>query len=367
MKSIFLIILIAVLSGTCVSVQNGSEQSGGYLSKSWRQVATGMPDVWYRSEDARRVAENLLLTQKDIGGWAKNQHYHRMFSEAEKADFQEEKGEPGATFDNGATITELRFLAKVYAHHKDQRYREAFEKGLSYIFISQYENGGWPQFYPVRADYSSHITFNDDAMINVMVLLRDLYSDHEAFATLQLSDEVKLKARKAFDNGVECILKTQIRIDGQLTVWCAQHDERTFAPAKARNYELPSFSGAESVDITRLLMDVEDPSEAVIAAVGGAIRWFEGHQIKGVRVERSVGPGGSRNKVVIEDPDASALWARFYDLETGQPFFCDRDGIKKASLAELGSERRNGYRWYTDAPARLLEAYPEWKKRVGVE
>lgn len=366
MKRIYLIILIPALSTTLVSAQSGSEDSGGYLSLSWRQVATGMPDEWYGSGEAMRVAENILLTQKNIGGWAKNKQYHRVFSESERADFLEEK-EDGATFDNGATIMELRFLAKAYNHLKDQRYRAAFEKGLNYIFISQYENGGWPQFYPVRAAYSGQITYNDNAMINVMVLLRDLYSDHEDFAAQQLSDEVKLKARKAFDRGVDCILKTQIIVNGRPTVWCAQHDEKTFAPAKARKYELPSFSGAESAGITELLMDIEDPSEAVIAAVNGAIRWFEGHRIKGLRVERRIGPDGRRNKVVIEDPDAPALWGRFYDLETGQPFFCDRDGIKKASLAEIGYERRNGYRWYTDDPGRLLEVYPEWKKRVGVE
>jgi hypothetical protein len=28
---------------------------------------------------------------------------------------------------------------------------------------------------------------------------------------------------------VECILKTQVVQEGKLTVWCAQHDERTLA------------------------------------------------------------------------------------------------------------------------------------------
>ena len=32
----------------------------------------------------------------------------------------------------------------------------------------------------------------------------------------------------------------------------------------------------------------------------------------------------------FKDSTALAQWARFYDLETGKPFFCDRDGIKKA-------------------------------------
>ena len=34
--------------------------------------------------------------------------------------------------------------------------------------------------------------------------------------------------------GLDVIVKTQIRRDGVLTVWCAQHDETTLAPAWAR-------------------------------------------------------------------------------------------------------------------------------------
>ena len=151
MKSPFLTYLLLALTSAFVSAQDVKpEKSADYLSRSWNQVATGMPAAWYGSEEAKRVAENVLLSQKNIGGWEKNKPYHHAMSEAEKADYIKGKSEVGATFDNGATITELEFLAKVYSQTKDARYKEAFEKGLNYIFISQYENGGWPQFYPVR-------------------------------------------------------------------------------------------------------------------------------------------------------------------------------------------------------------------------
>jgi hypothetical protein len=54
-----------------------------------------------------------------------------------------------------------------------------------------------------------------------------------------LGDAERARARQAIDKGVECILKTQVVQEGKLTVWCAQHDERTLAPAKARAYERP--------------------------------------------------------------------------------------------------------------------------------
>ena len=57
------------------------------------------------------------------------------------------------------------------------------------------------------------------------------------------------------------------------------------------------------------------------------------------------------------------MWARFYDLETELPYVCDRDGIKKKSLEEIGYERRNGYSWYTDKPQEVLGKYPVWKAK----
>ena len=69
-------------------------------------------------------------------------------------------------------------------------------------------------------------------MINVMNLLRDVSNGKSPFT--YLPESTRQKAQKAIDKGVECILKTQVKQHGKLTVWCAQHDRETFAPAKAR-------------------------------------------------------------------------------------------------------------------------------------
>ncbi|MEZ4939725.1 MAG: pectate lyase [Saprospiraceae bacterium] len=367
MKFACLISILITLTSSITRLPAQENDPDAYRNKRWQQVATRMPADWYGTEAAKSVAENVLFAQKEIGGWAKNKPYHHEFSEGEKAEFLESKDEPGATFDNGATITELRFLAKVYAHFKDARYKQAFEKGLAYIFMAQYENGGWPQFYPVRTGesvaYSGHITYNDNAMANTMRFLEAIFSDDAEFAALRLSADTKTKAKKAFDKGIQCFLDTQIRINDKPTVWCAQHDANTLAPAKARKYELPSFSGAESAGIVLLLMDVDHPSDAIARAVHAAVTWLENNKITGIRLDTETDAHGKKNRIVVSDADAPPLWARFYDLETGKPFFCDRDGIKKNSMAEIGYERRNGYSWYTNAPEKVLKQYPKWQKK----
>ena len=69
-------------------------------------------------------------------------------------------------------------------------------------------------------------------MVNVMNLLRDVYNKKAPYT--YVPDTLCQRARIAFDKGVECILNTQVKQNGKLTVWCAQHDEHTLALPSTR-------------------------------------------------------------------------------------------------------------------------------------
>lgn len=131
-------------------------------------------------------------------------------------------------------------------------------RGVDYLLEAQYPNGGWPQLYPLRDGYYSHVTFNDGAMVNVLSLLRDVAAAAPPYTFVD--GRRRAQAAAAVARGTDCILRTQIRQDSELTVWCAQYDERTLEPAWARAYEPPSLSGSESVGIVRFLMGTEDRS-----------------------------------------------------------------------------------------------------------
>ena len=53
------------------------------------------------------------------------------------------------------------------------------------------------------------------------------------------------------------------------------------------------------------------------------------------------------------------MWARYYDLEKAEPFYCDRDGVPVRELSKVGYERRNGYRWIGDSPKHTIKKYHE--------
>jgi pectate lyase len=313
------------------------------------------PDSWFAGAQARRLAANILSYQSDLGGWPKN-------LDTTAAPFKGERKKLRPTFDNDATTDELRFLARVFNATREARYRTAFEKGLDYILKAQYATGGWPQHYPPGKSYHRHITFNDNAMVRLMELLREVgTSKRYAF----VNAERRQAARAAFGRGIQCILRCQVLVVGKRTAWCAQHDEKDYRPRSGRSYELVSLSGAESVGVVRLLMSLDDPSPEVVQAVEAAVAWFESAKRKGIRVEvrkDEEAPRG-RNKVVVKDASAPPLWARFYEIGTNRPIFADRDGVKKYDLAQIGYERRNGYAWLGYWPQRLLaKEYPAWKR-----
>lgn len=326
------------------------------------QLPTDAP--WLAGDQARAIADNLLLYQFPSGGWPKNIDMAAPLTAAQRAEL-EDRAHDDATIDNGATTTQIRFLARSFGATSEPRYRAAAERGIDYLLAAQYPNGGWPQYFPLRKGYYSHITFNDDAMVRALEVLRDAAGGGAPFAWVDGAR--REQARAAVERGVACILKCQIVQDGKPTAWAAQHDAVTLAPAWARKFEPPSLAAAESAGIARFLLSLEQPSAEVIAAVDAAVVWFERVKLSGVRWKTVEAPGlpGGKDRVVVADETAPPLWARFYELGTDRPVFIGRDAQLRYAVAEIEHERRNGYAWYGSEPAKVLKAYPAWRTKLA--
>ncbi len=333
---------------------------------SWTRTAKRIDDRFFYlyTNEAKRIADNLVLYQLESGAWQKNVYFPaEITAEQKKKISANKKHVEWGTIDNGSTTTEIIYLSKMYNVVRDEKYKKAALKGIEYLLEAQYENGGWPQFYPNAKGYARHITYNDNAMVNVMRVLQDIFEYDPLYWYVPTS--LREKAKAAFDKGVQCILATQVVQDGKPTVWCAQHDFETLAPAKARAYELPSLSGQESDNIVLLLMDIPDPSPEIVAAIENAIAWFEKSKIEGIRLEYYRNDEGKRDYRVVACEKCPVLWARFYELDTNRPFFCDRDGIKKYDVSQIGHERRTGYSWYNNDGRYVLARYKMWKREMG--
>ena len=333
---------------------------------SWSEVFRQAP-LWYQTDEAARIADQLLIYQKENGGYEKNVDMAAMLTKAEKDQLLAKRTDIGeTTIDNRTTYPQATYLAKVITASllkaspptNFPKYKDAFNKAIDYLIASQYANGGFPQFYPLKQGYYTHITFNDDAMIGVLSFLRDIANAKEDYKFVD--EPVRLKAQAAVAKAVPLILKLQVETAGKKTVWVQQYDEVSLKPAWARKFEPPCLTAGESVAIVRFLMQEKQTPE-ITAAIEGAIKWFEANKLTGIRWQRING-----ENTVVKDKTAPSLWARFYEFETMKPIFIGRDAIIRYDVTQIEAERRNGYAWYVESPRNLVEIeYPKWKAKLG--
>ncbi len=323
----------------------------------------------YKSDEITAIADNILLYQKNNGGWPKNYDMQAILTAQQQDSLVQAKSAANTTFDNRTTYSQVDYLAKVYDYTRAEKYRQAALQGLDFIMAAQYSNGGWPQYYPLEENnYSRYITYNDDAMAGIMLLLKDITDGKPPYSFIDA--ERRFRLQTAWDKGLDCIIKTQISDAGNPTAWCQQYDEVTMQPAWARKFEPASICNGESVKIVQLLMSIRNPSIPVIDAVKNAVLWFQQSMILHTRVETFAAPElvtpyriSTTDKRVITDSSAAPIWTRYYELKTHRPLFCNRDSKVVYSLAEVQRERRDGYGWYTYEPQKVLDKYPAWKKK----
>ena len=130
----------------------------------------------------------------------------------------------------------------------------------------------------------------------------------------------------------------------------------TLEPTSARNYEMPSQSGAESAGIMMFLMTLPNPGLKTVAAVHAAAEWFEKTRLRDVAFKAT----GDDGRKLVASPGAGPVWARYYEIGTDRPIFGDRDKTIHDSVNEISKERRQGYSWFSEAPKQALEQYARW-------
>jgi hypothetical protein len=189
----------------------------------------------YKPTELAAVADNIILYQKNNGGWPKNYDILAILTPEQKDSLTRDKSVLNTTFDNRTTYSHIEALAKIYYVTKVDNYRQAALKGLDYILASQYSNGGWPQYFPLENNYSRCITYNDDVFSGIMWLLKDINENSIQYGFIDADRRNKLKT--AYDKGLECIVKTQINDRGKPTAWCQQYNEVTLEPACEGKFE----------------------------------------------------------------------------------------------------------------------------------
>lgn len=328
------------------------------------KLSVKLGDAWFGQDEAKQLADVILSYQTPSGGWSK----HNGYTKGPRLPGMQwsSQYEPGksphylATFDNRATTEEMHFLAGVWQATQREDCKQGFLKGLEFILAAQFPNGGWPQVYPLEGGYHDNITFNDDAMTRILELLQAVSLRQPPYAFVD--DAMRQRVADALARGIDCVLKTQVRQNGQPTVWGAQHDALTLQPASARKLEPATLSGLESAQVLEFLMTIPRPSAEVKAAIEGALAWFAQARITGEMKTNDAG-----KKYFEPSPDGTQIrWARFYDLTNSQPIFPGRDGVVYRSFTEMAAHNKLGYDYFSSRPGSIINnGQKKWRKMLA--
>lgn len=343
---------------------------------SARTIPLDRDPAWYATSNAQFIADNIVSFQTPAGGWSKNLNFTRhprapgehfapnnlnRFSDPADFDLPHNTNwDYVGTIDNDATTTEMQFLARTAAHGPPKpakRWRKSFLRGVDYLLAAQFPNGGWPQVWPLQGGYHDAITYNDDAMLNVMELLRDISLGENNFAFVPA--RTRRHAAASLERGIQFTLVAQVVVNG--TVWCQQYNALDLSPASARNYEMPALVSSESASIIQFLMSLPKPSPAIIGSVDAATAWFKKTAIYDMAIRSSTNEG----RVLVSAPGAGPIWPRFAEIGSNRPIFGDRDKTIHDNMAEISLERRRGYSWYNGAPKAALDHYATWLAGLG--
>jgi len=351
--------------------------------------------------------------QNDDGGWGKTNTAYDLLDDT----FATLCNPAHSTFDNGTTHGHMKYLAAVlrlakenptaFAGYETQltTIETGFWKSVKYITNAQNSVGGWPQYYPYGVGYFKNITFNDNAMPNVMAVVYALtnasgLSDSAlcndfAWARTEIAAQVNpdiislgitnASIQSLWDDGLNFTLNAQVKVGGVTTGWSQQYDPKTGKPIGGRAFELSSVSTSESNSVLKVLANIKNPSTEVKAAINGYVSWVQTIGITGYNVytindrTRELG----KDKLLVADGSSTKLFGRFYGLDTTGAYygldlsnklttsnfyevFSGRDGIARTTLNGASSERRIGYTYLSGGfGTDPISTYNTWNTKLG--
>ena len=98
-----LLTLLLVLTSVVVTVQAQRGRGG-------RNLPTHEKEDFYKTEEARRIGDQVLLYQRVTGGWPKNINMSRPLTDEERAQvLRDKERRDDSTTDNGATNMQMLY------------------------------------------------------------------------------------------------------------------------------------------------------------------------------------------------------------------------------------------------------------------
>ncbi len=267
---------------------------------------------------AREVGLALAWGQRTRGGWD-----HRVDVSHRTSDVAAIERKTGhCSLDDDITQAAIRFLMELDQELDEPWLDESVQLGLRFMIEAQFENGAWPQWFPLRGGYHDYYTFNDNTIndcIGVMLAAHRRYGDSRYLAS----------ARR----GGDFIIASQL--PAPQAGWAQQYDHN-MQPAAARAFEPAGLCSAATARNIRTLIELylDTSDRRYLTPIPGAIDWLSHSKLPGDAV-------GERHR------GGADVWARLYELKSNRPIYGDRKQPRRVlyRYADLSETERRSYAW----------------------
>jgi PelA/Pel-15E family pectate lyase len=309
--------------------------------------ATGDP---YYLDAAFQTAGALIAAQHPSGGWS---YVHDFAGEAALSEWYSTYGRnawrmeefqvqrANATFDDACTSSATQFLLRLELDRSSVEVSAALGKALGFLLDSQYESGGWPQRYPLEADYTRLITFNDDVLGENLKTLIMAYVAHGAAHVLG-----PLRA------GMECVAAMQQPMPQP--GWGLQH-EQGGTPAAGRTFEpaaLVTHTTGANIELLLAFYDLTG-DEKYLRRLPEALDWLDAVQLPPESARELGGTHptfierGSGDPLYVHRRGSNGVNGRYYVDKIFSPRLSHYNPVRRVDVAQLRralSERRTARR-----------------------
>ncbi len=317
----------------------------------------------YYYESAACVARCIMQGQLPCGGWnymfdlepedSVKHWYDTVGRQAWRLEeFQHYYG--NATFDDEVTKHCSEFLLRIYLEKHDEAYLPSLQKAIDFVLQSQYDNGGWPQRYPLmydhpfkgKADYSSFVTLNDNVMEENIDFLMQCYT---SLGTEKLKEPITKAMNRLRD----------LQQPEPYAGWADQYTPDDLKPAHARSYEPRAVNTATTAGMVYKMIDFYKLTgdKKYLEGIPKAIAFIESMKLPDELASR-----------VRRTPlqEGEILVPRFIDPDNGKPLYIHRKGGNVVNGAYYADQNPEGTiahynSFFTVNPNRLKEALQQAK------
>ncbi len=202
--------------------------------RQWGNVTSG-PTKRPAKPCARAAGLALAWGQREEGGWdhlVDVSHFVQGYPPVKKS------GQ--CSFDDNITQGAVTFLIELDEVIDEQWLTDSINLSFAHIKEAQFDNGAWPQWYPLVGGFHDYYTFNDNAInncIRVMLLAHERYDREDCLRSAKL--------------GGDFIIASQL--PAPQSGWAGQYNHE-MKPAWARLFEPASLSRASTAkNITTLI------------------------------------------------------------------------------------------------------------------